>query len=165
MKKLYLVRHAKSSWDDPNLADQQRPLNRRGLKNAPEMGNRLADAGVNIDLIISSPAERAHRTACFLASAVEYEQDEIEIIDGLYFNGASQMLDIIQSTDHKIESLMLVAHNPDITEMLNRLCGYQVDNMPTCAIACVGFEGHWSDLDHDGGELLNYNIPKIPGGF
>ena len=166
MKKLYLVRHAKSSWEDPNLSDQQRPLNKRGLKNAPEMGARMAIAGVKLDRIITSPAQRALHTARFIAKATGYGEDRLEQNDDLYFNGLTAMLNIIRTTDDNVNTLMLVGHNPDMTAMLNSLCGYQVDNMPTCAIACIGVkEDSWADVDYDECDLLNYNIPKNPPQF
>ena len=165
MKKLYLVRHAKSSWEDSSLSDLQRPLNKRGMKNAPEMGQRLADAGVKIGRIISSPANRALSTARSLAVALDYPEDDIVVNDDLYFHGLNSMLDIIHRTDHRLQTLMLVGHNPDMTEMLNSLCGYQVDNMPTCAVACMSFEGGWAEIDYDGCELQNYNMPKNPPQF
>ena len=165
MKKLYLVRHAKSSWKNPSLSDQQRPLNDRGKKNAPDMGKRLADAGVSIDRIISSPANRARSTAGYIATAIGYPEDDIIVNDDLYFHGLNSMLDIIHGTGDGVQTLMLVGHNPDMTSMLNSLCGYQVDNMPTCAIACISFQGEWSEVDYDRGELQNYNIPKNPPHF
>ena len=160
MKKLYLVRHAKSSWKDMSLSDQQRPLNGRGKKNAPEMGKRLAEAGIRIDRLISSPATRARDTARHIAAAIDFPDNSIEINDDLYFHGVNSMLEIISGTDERVQTLMLVGHNPDMTEMLNDLCGYQVDNMPTCAIACISFDATWSEVDFDKGELKNYNIPK-----
>lgn len=160
MKKLYLVRHAKSSWNDSSLSDLQRPLNSRGLKNAPEMGQRLNASNTNIELIISSPANRAFTTASLLASAIGYDVDNIQKHDGIYFNGQSSMLQIIQKTEPGIQSLMLVGHNPDMTYLLNSLCGYQVNNMPTCAIATIQFDHDWSQVTYDSGNLLDYDFPK-----
>ena len=165
MKKLYLVRHAKSSWKDMTLSDQDRPLNKRGQKNAPEMGKRMAQAGVRIDRLVTSPAKRALSTAQLIAVALDYPDANIEIGDDLYFHGLNAMLDIIHQTDERVQSLMLVGHNPDMTQMLNGLCGYQVDNMPTCAVACISFNSGWAEVDYNEGELVNYNIPKNPPHF
>lgn len=162
MKNLYLVRHAKSSWDDSSLADQQRPLNNRGLKNAPEMGRRLADAGLSLDLIVSSPANRAFSTASFLATAIGYEIEQIQKRDEMYFDGPSAMLEIIRNTEPALQSLMLVGHNPDMTSFLNSLCGFQTGNMPTCAIASIEFDCAWSEVTYDSGALLYYDFPKKP---
>lgn len=160
MKTLYLVRHAKSSWSEIGLSDRQRPLNKRGMKNAPEMGQRLAAAGVCPDKIISSPAKRAYSTASYLAEAMGFKVKAIVKNDQLYFDGLSAMLNIIQRTDDETESLMLVAHNPDMTSLMNALCGYQVDNMPTCAIATIEFDSSWNDVEFDSGKLVSYDYPK-----
>ena len=160
MKKLYLVRHAKSSWKDQSLSDLQRPLNCRGLKNAPEMGQRLVKADVSVELIVSSPANRALTTARFLAQAMAYDAQKIIQDDLLYFEGISAILQIIQSTKPHIESLMLVGHNPDMTSLLNHLCGFQTVNMPTCAMGYIQFDNEWSEVTHGSGTLLNFDFPK-----
>ena len=160
MKKLYLVRHAKSSWKDRSLPDLQRPLNKRGLKNAPEMGQRLNAAGVTMDLIISSPANRAFTTAKTLAKKIGYEVDNIVKNNDLYFESVSSMLEIINSTEAEIESLMIVGHNPDMTSLMNKLCGFQSLNMPTCAIASIHFEQEWSDIQNYSVALFEYDYPK-----
>lgn len=160
MKILYLVRHAKSSWQDPSLSDQHRPLNKRGLSNAPEMGLRLHAENVEIDKIISSPANRALTTARFLASNIGYNEDNIEQNEQLYFGGTSTMINLIHHTPAEVDALMLVGHNPDMTMLLNRICGYQVDNMPTCAIATIRLDCEWPEVEDDSGSLLNYDFPK-----
>ncbi len=162
MKQLYLVRHAKSSWSDTNLSDIQRPLNKRGLRNAPEMGRRLKISNVKPQLIISSPAKRAVLTAQFLAKAIDYETHHIVQDDRLYFEGHSSMLDIIRRTRATIHSLMLVGHNPEMTLWLNQLCGFQTDNMPTCAIASIQFDQKWCNVCNNSGFLNNYDFPKKP---
>ena len=160
MKKLYLVRHAKSSWEDESLSDEQRPLNKRGRKSVLDMGRRLAVAGIQVDLIISSPALRALTTARSLASAIGYDAESIRQNKQLYFDGQSAMLKVIQKTPSEIQSLMLVGHNPDMTALLNLLCGYQTANMPTCAIATIQFKSGWSDVTRESGVLLDYDFPK-----
>jgi len=160
MKTVYLVRHAKSSWSDPGLSDQQRPLNDRGLKNAPEMGHRLAEKGVKPDLIVSSPANRARTTATIIANEIDYPQKQIVINDRLYFDGLTAMLDIIHKTDPGLDSLMLVGHNPDMTSFLYQLCGYQLNSMKTCAIATLEFDLHWPAIQFKSGRLLEYDYPK-----
>ncbi len=162
MKTVYLVRHAKSSWSDPSLSDQQRPLNARGLKNAPEMGRRLAARGICPDLIICSPAKRAYMTASILAEQTGYPVTAIKLNDQLYFDSLSAMLGIIQQTDAEKNSIMLVGHNPDITEMLNQLSGYRVNNMQTCAIATIEFELPWSGIQFNSGQMVDYDYPKKP---
>jgi len=160
LKHLYLVRHAKSSWKDACLSDIDRPLNKRGLRNAPQMAERLALLNTEIDLIMTSPACRALSTAEFLAKGIGYQSNCIEQVNRLYFNGSSAMLNLIQFTDPAVQSLMLVGHNPDMTSLLNQLCGYQTDNMPTCAIASIQFEKQWPAICQNDGILSYYDYPK-----
>jgi len=159
-KTLYLARHAKSSWNDPTLSDHQRPLNKRGLKNAPEMASRLNDRNSTIDQIICSTANRARTTAQFLAQGIDYNPNDIKQDDQLYFGGIHSMIDIINSTQPSIGSLMLVGHNPDMTSLFNYLCGNQTYNMPTCAIGIIRFDGNWDDVCKNSGKVLDYDFPK-----
>ena len=160
MKKIYLVRHAKSSWDNPSLGDIDRPLNQRGRKSAPLMGHRLAERGVSVDLIISSPANRARSTAEYIASAIGYDIDAIEINNLIYFEGASTMLDVIQQTSEDIQSLMIVGHNPDMSSLFHTLSDSRGMDMPTCAVASLEFDGEWSELEQNSAELIEYDFPK-----
>ncbi|MBT3206667.1 MAG: histidine phosphatase family protein [Gammaproteobacteria bacterium] len=160
MKTLYLVRHAKSSWKDKSLSDIQRPLNKRGFRSAPDMGERLKKADVEIDLIVSSPAIRAITTATILADAIGYDSRYITQDDRLYFEGQVSMFDIIRKTKSHYKSLMIVGHNPDMTSLLNKLCGYQTVNMPTCAIARIQFDMAWSEVIDHCGNLQSYDFPK-----
>jgi phosphohistidine phosphatase len=160
MKTLYLVRHAKSSWDDPSLNDQQRPLNKRGHKAALLMGERLKQRSVTVEQIVSSPALRALTTARYLADAIAYEQKDIIIERELYFSGVDEMLALLHDCDPDIESLMLVGHNPDMTSFSNFLCGYHSSNMPTCAISTIQFDKQWKKIGREDGTLLNYDYPK-----
>ena len=160
LNTLYLVRHAKSSWKDHSLSDQDRPLNRRGKESAPMMAQRLLANEVMIDRIISSPAKRAHTTARKLAQGIGYNERDIELVDGLYFEGIETMMSIVQSAGPDCQSLMLVAHNPDMTHLLNSLVGYTTDNMPTCAIATIGFRESWQEVDFGKGVLIDYDYPK-----
>ena len=159
-KTLYLVRHAKSSWDDATLSDHQRPLNQRGLNNAPEMAARLKDSNTNIDQIICSTANRARTTAQLLAEGINYNANDIKQDDQLYFGGIHSMIDIINNTPASIGSLMLVGHNPDMTSLFNHLCGNQTYNMPTCAIGIIRFDGDWDDVSKNSGKVLEYDYPK-----
>ena len=160
MKTLYLVRHAKSSWKDSTLSDLQRPLNKRGLKNAPEMGRRLKESDVSPDQIICSPANRAFTTAKFLAQAINFDEKYIIQDDRLYFEGVSSMMRIIQKSKSNYKTLMLVGHNPDMTSLLNKLCGYQTVNMPTCAIATIQFDHSWGEVIDHSGTLIEFDYPK-----
>jgi phosphohistidine phosphatase len=165
-KTLYLVRHAKSSWDDPALGDRDRPLSERGLSSAPDMGRRLAEQGHKPELIISSPAKRAFTTAKKIAKETGYKESKIVTDERMYFSGTRSMLDLLEELDDKNKKVMIVGHNPALTSLLNILCDSPIENMPTCAVAVVGFEmNSWSELSISNGELLAYDFPKGPGSF
>jgi phosphohistidine phosphatase len=160
-KILYLVRHAKSSWDDPSLADKDRPLSPRGLSSAPEMGRRLAAQGHKPDLVISSPARRALATAKKIAKETGYSESKVITDDHLYFSGTRNMVDLLENLDDKYTKVMIVGHNPAMSSLLNILCDSSVENMPTCAVAVVSFDmASWSELSMSDGELLAYDYPK-----
>lgn len=164
-KTLYLVRHAKSSWSDPSLSDRERPLNKRGRRTAPDMGSRLAVKGHQPDLIISSPAKRARMTAKTIAKALNYDKSEIVTDESMYFLGVGGMLTMLEGVDDRYQKVMIVGHNPAMTSLLNSLCDASVDNMPTCAVAVIGYNmTSWSALRSSEGDLLDYDFPKnMPG--
>jgi len=165
-KTLYLVRHAKSSWDDAGLADRDRPLNDRGLRDAPDMGKRLSAQGHRPDLIISSPAKRAYSTARKIAKKLGYEKSAIVKDERLYFAGTGRMLELLENLDDRHGSVMIVGHNPAMTTFLNILCDSPVHNMPTCSIAVVGYDiDSWTELASEEGSLLAYDFPKGSGNF
>jgi len=147
MKTLYLVRHAKSSWDDPALADKERPLDARGKRDAPKVGKRLAKAGAKPDLILSSPAQRALTTARIIARELDYKRKKIVVDDRLYAAEADVVLDVIQRLGKDAECVMLFGHNPELTELAHRLWS-KITRMPTCAVAEFTFDvNSWSRID------------------
>ena len=165
-KTLYLVRHAKSSWKDHSLADIDRPLNKRGRRSAPDMGKRLKDQGHEPDLIVSSPANRAFTTARKIAKQTGYDSSEIVIDKRMYFSGTGGMRELLEELDDRYQKVMIVGHNPAMTGLLYDLAESSVFNMPTCAIAVIGFDMEsWSDLYSTAGDLLGYDYPKGSGSF
>jgi phosphohistidine phosphatase len=146
MKTLFLIRHAKSSWDDPALPDKDRPLDDRGKRDAPKMGKRLAKRDVNPDLILSSPAMRALTTAQIIARKLDYKLQDIVVDDRLYAGEMDDLLNVIQQLDDKLERVMLVGHNPELTELAYRLSS-DITHMPTCAVAELKFDAKsWSNI-------------------
>jgi phosphohistidine phosphatase len=157
-KILYLVRHAKSSWSNSSLTDRERPLNKRGRRSAPDMGRRMAAQGHRPELIVSSPANRALSTARNIAKELDYDDADIVTDEALYFGS---MQDVLEGLDDRYNRVMVVGHNPTMTHHMNSLANTSVDNMPTCALAVIGFEiSSWVDLYSTGGELLEYDFPK-----
>ena len=123
MKTLFLVCHAKSSRDDPSLPDRERPLDERGLRDAPAMGKRLAERKIKPDLLVSSPAVRALTTAHLIADELGYARDDIAIDDRLYASSADGLLAVVRVLDNKLGSVMLFGHNPEFTDLAQRLSG------------------------------------------
>ena len=146
MKTLYLVRHAKSSRDDPALSDRDRPLNERGKADAPAIGKRLARRDVKPDLLMSSPALRALTTAQLLADEMGCARKDIVVDDRLYASSVDTLLAITRALGHTLDSVMLVGHNPEFSEFVQRLSGEPID-MPTCAVAEFRFDRtQWTDI-------------------
>ena len=161
MKRLFLVRHAKSSWDDPSLDDIDRPLNERGKRNAPEMGIRLRKQGIIPDLLISSPAKRALSTAKKISQEIGYPKKNIQIDDRLYHGSGNSMISLIKSIQGKINSIMIFGHNPGFTDFANMLCGINIYNIPTAGIIAIDFSiDNWSEVDFNTGELVFFDYPK-----
>ena len=133
LKTLFLVRHAKSSWKHPELEDSERPLNKRGTRDAPIMGQRLLARSLVPDLIVSSPAVRALTTAQLLAHEVGYSSPAIVVEDELYAASSQDVLAIVSGLDDRIQ----VAHNPAITELANWFSDAPIENVPTCGILNV----------------------------
>jgi len=160
-RKLSIIRHAKSSWDDPVIADFDRPLNPRGMRDAPLMAARLAANGILPDRIISSPAKRAICTARTFAKELALEPAVIEPDERLYLASADTLLDIIRDQDRSVGSLMLFGHNPGLTELVHRLGDCPLSNLPTCACAIFRIDGEdWAGTSRRTAHLEIVDYPK-----
>lgn len=146
MKTLFLVRHAKSSRDDPLLPDRDRPLNERGMRDAPKVGAQLARRDARPDLIISSPARRALATAEIFAGKLDYRLKDIVVEDRLYAATPDDLLAVVHELDDRVKRVMLFGHNPELTELAHRLSA-RIDDMPTCAVVEFAFDTRsWSNV-------------------
>ena len=164
MKTLLLIRHAKSSWDDPALDDKERPLNGRGKRDAPKMGKRLAKRGVQPDLILSSPAVRALTTAESIARKLDYMRRDIVVDDRLYAVEADELLDVIRKVGDRLKCVMLVGHNPELTELAHRLSS-KITYLPTCAVAEFTFDAKsWSRIGKDRPVKVALDCPRQASG-
>jgi phosphohistidine phosphatase len=160
-KKLFIVRHAKSSWDHPHLSDFERPLNNRGRSDAPEMGDRLVTLGLKPDLIISSPANRAITTAREISIKLGMEPSDIRQNADLYHAHASTMRRIISQTRDEHNIIMLFGHNPGLTYLIEDLCDFDLENLPTCGVCGIEFEVEsWAEVLHKDGNKFFYDFPK-----
>jgi len=159
MKTLLLLRHAKSSWDDPSLRDFDRPLNERGLRDAPKMGKALSKRGPIPDLIIGSPAARARATAQAVAAAAA-PGVEVQFDDSIYGASPAEMIRLVRRLPGSSSCTMLVGHNPTFEELLSRLTG-SAKTMSTCTLGCIEFQiEQWSDVEDGQGKLLWFLAPK-----
>lgn len=162
MKNLILLRHAKSSWKDPKLADIDRPLNKRGKQAAPLMAKRLTKYLSKPGLILSSPAIRAHRTAIIFAREFGYPEKKIQLSQKLYFNGIQAMRSMIAEKNSDLNTLMIVGHNPDMTDLFNALGTEYCENMPTAAFAIFNSDcEEWHDAIKDSWRLQAFEYPKM----
>ncbi|MDD3343494.1 MAG: histidine phosphatase family protein [Sulfurospirillaceae bacterium] len=161
MKKIYLIRHAKSSWNDGMLDDFSRPLNGRGKKDLQLMGERLAMFEVLPDAIFTSPAKRALKTAKALAKSIDYKKNKVSVVESLYESSFQDYLTLIHSVNDAYKDIFIVAHNPTITEVGERLSGAILTNIPTCAIVCLSFDvDHFKDIAEENGKILFFDYPK-----
>jgi len=159
-RTLTLIRHAKSDWNHPELSDFDRPLNERGMRDAPRMGSELQHRGIGFDLVIASTANRAISTARTICEGVGYPAEEISESRELYLASAGTMLQIINSVDSNIERLAIVTHNPGITSLANALGDRAIDNIPTCGVVILETESEWRFLKPKGCKTIDFLYPK-----
>jgi phosphohistidine phosphatase len=161
MKLLTIVRHAKSSWNDTSLSDRKRPLNKRGERDAPIMGKRISDHGIRPSLIVTSPANRARTTAMIIAGELNYPNEFLQREDHLYHASLDEILDVIVAQDDGFNSLMIVGHNPGLTELVNFLQPGLTINLPTAGVVSVQFDqDNWNLFERPKTELLVHDWPK-----
>lgn len=160
MKKIILVRHGKSAWDKPFLADHKRPLAERGLRDVPVMASRLKARGINPDLFLSSSAERAIKTAELTAATFGYPKNEIISDDHLYHASPEKILKIIHHLKDRYETILIFGHNPGFNELIE-LLGGSIDNLPTSAHYGFKFDtDHWSEISNENSKFWFYDFPK-----
>ncbi len=165
MKTLYLVRHAKSSWDNPEQSDFDRPLNERGKKNAPRMARRLKEKHVTPDVMLTSPAERALATCKEFALVLGFPENKIKTDRRLYHANEDQILKVIQELkdlprDNE-EVVILFGHNPGLTEFANSLLNEDLENIPTCGVVAATLDiMDWKDARFGCGEMEFFDSPK-----
>lgn len=158
MKTLYLIRHAKSSWSF-DLSDHDRPLGMRGRRDVLKMGRFIAQNVSIPELIISSTASRAVNTATFLADHWKYAEEHIMLTSNLYHASPFEMIKILKSREEN--SVVLVGHNPGMTDLLNKLTGDGLDNIPTCGIVQVEFDiKAWVEVEQVQGRITAFDTPK-----
>ena len=160
MKQLIIVRHAKSSWDNSKLDDFDRPLNERGLLDAPKMAKRLRKKKFKPDLILSSSALRAKLTASLMSNTLN-QPDNLRFTKELYLCSPKECISLISKTKDKIKTLMIVSHNTMLEELIDKLSSGEISHFPTCAVAVFEFDiDSWKSLKIKKAKLIHYDFPK-----
>lgn len=162
MKTVYFIRHAKSSWSDMSLRDHDRPLNKRGKRDAPFMAEKLKELGAEPDAIITSTALRAKTTAQHFALAFELSGKQFVEESKIYEAYSSNILKIVQNTSDNLNTILVFGHNPGFTMVANSFAGGEdIDNVPTCGIVkVVANVSNWKDLKKPKGKVVEFHYPK-----
>lgn len=159
MKTLLLLRHAKSSWNDPSQRDFDRPLNDRGKRDAPRMGRALADRGPAPDLIVSSPAVRAKQTVEAVISAAGFTAP-LQFDESIYEASLGELMRVVRNLPDNSSAVLMVGHNPGFEGLVYRLSGAN-ERMTTAALAAIEFQiDRWQAVEDGQGKLLWVLIPR-----
>jgi phosphohistidine phosphatase len=163
MKHLFLIRHAKSSWESAAITDFDRPLNERGIRDAAEMAKRLSGKIDTVDAFISSPAQRAKSTTEKFIAVFGAGKSQLIFDQGLYLSPESFFYELISNLDNRFATVAIVSHNPGITDFVNTLTTVvKTDNMPTCGIFGVKAAiDNWKNFKTVKKEFLFYDYPKL----
>jgi phosphohistidine phosphatase len=161
MKTLYLLRHAKSSWNNLAINDFDRPLNDRGYSDAHLIGNYLSEKKIQVDFILSSPAIRAVSTAIILAPYLQYSRDNISLKESLYDSSLKDYLNCVAQMSEG-NSILLAGHNNTISELAQDLSTPAAKELKTCGITAIQFRiNSWSDILFSKGELMFEVHPSL----
>ncbi len=155
-KHLYLLRHAKSSWKNVALSDYERPLNKRGFSNAPMMAERFKQRDRKLDVIITSGALRAQTTASIFADTLSCRN--LHVNDSIYGASLLELLNLLHVSFKRYNHVMVVGHNPDLTELSNYLSNHYIDNIPTCGIVTLKLDA--KKIQKHSLQLQFFDYPK-----
>jgi phosphohistidine phosphatase len=163
MKTLLIVRHGKSSWDEPDLSDRDRPLKDRGITDARKMSAMLLEQKFVPQLVISSPAQRARQTAELFCETFGIPADEIVIDEKLYFQGEKTVINLVKEIDNRFGTVMITGHNPDFTDLANHFMSQSLYNLPTAGVVKLQFDcKSWSEISRSN---LKNDICLFPKSF
>jgi phosphohistidine phosphatase len=161
MKKLTLVRHAKSSWKHPELNDFERPLNKRGKRDLPDMADRIIQYGIKPDILLNSGATRAAVTANAIASRLELPSNQCQIIADLYESSAETLMLVLQNLPDTYQHVMLVGHNPGLERLGSFLTQEHIAKFPTAAVMHLHLSiTNWHELSEACASLTLFDYPK-----
>lgn len=161
MKFLTIIRHAKSDWKDPDLDDIARPLNERGRGAVLLVGNYLYQQKMKPDLIITSPATRAHDTATGIAELVKYDVKKLQTEPVVYFGTSSAIIDMLHGIDNQYEDIFLFGHEPILSSLIFQLTKNQLEKFSTCAVFRISFDiKDWNEIGTKKGKCEFFVNPK-----
>lgn len=162
MKTLYIVRHAKSSWEHPELPDDQRPLLEKGKKRTKRVIDYLLEKNTVVDYIISSPAVRAFETAGIIGKALKHQEEEIQKDSLLYSADADRLHNLFFDLPSGVDSLMIFGHNPTLTNFANDFIVPKIENIPTSGVVCIDFDiKNWEDISSFKSTLRFFITPRM----
>ncbi|UXP31771.1 histidine phosphatase family protein [Reichenbachiella agarivorans] len=160
-RQLIVVRHAKSSWDYPGLADHDRPLGERGLRDAPKMAAHLKVEVERPQVLISSTALRAKQTAEYFIQSLKILREDSRETRDLFHANYAAIRSVLASIDAEVQRVIIFGHNPGLTDFVNRITDEDIFNIPTCGVAVIDLElSDWTDIDRGTGTLRQYFYPK-----
>lgn len=161
MRTLYLCRHAKSSWADPGMDDFDRPLNERGMRNAPFMADRFKERGEPVDLVVSSPANRALTTARFFTEALGIPPERFMLQPAIYLAERQALVRLVCGLPDSARRVLLFGHNPGFTDLACHLGDTTIDNLPTCGMVRIDLPvNEWHMVTKGIGSLIWFDHPK-----
>jgi len=162
MKTVYIVRHAKSSWEHPHLSDHDRPLLNKGKNRTKLIGQYLVRNKISVDQIISSSAVRAYETGKIIAKSIGYPVDDIQIERGIYHTDVERLVDSLYGLSNNIQSVMFFGHNPTFTYFANEWLDEKIDWLPTSALAGISFDtDNWNKLARAKHKTEIYVTPRM----
>jgi phosphohistidine phosphatase len=160
-KQLLIIRHAKSDWEDRSLKDFDRPLNKRGHRDAPEMAGRLLKKYIIPQLLVSSPAKRALTTARYFAETLNFDKKEIQLEEGIYEASSTALITIINKLNNRYDVIAIFGHNPGLSDLVSKLSGDSNFNIPTCGMVLIKFPfDDWEMAGSGTGEVQFFDYPK-----
>lgn len=161
MKRVLLMRHAKSDWSNKNLSDHQRPLNNRGKNDAPKMALEIAERGIFPELILVSDSLRTRNTWEMIQDY--FPSSQTVFIPELYHASSSEIVNILSGVDDLIDNVMIIGHNPGITTAFYDIAKVRIDNVPTSGVGCIRLVSEkFKDILSSGNELEYFIYPKMP---
>jgi len=161
MKRIYIIRHAKSSWSDLSLDDFDRPLKKRGKEDIKNIAQWLKKEGIKPDKIVSSPAKRAVKTLKILETVLNIKKNIINFDKNIYEAHVGYLIKMIEKLDNRYNNVFIIGHNPSLSELSEYFTDTIITNIPTSGVMAIEFEiKKWSEIKNKKGKILFFIYPK-----